>query len=188
MPRREARADSGKPVTIGVAARLAPVKGLEDLITALSLLKGTANVHVEIAGAGPSSAELERKVAEARLSKVVKFLGWRDDVDALMSGWDIYVQPSLAEGFGIAAVEAMASGLPVVATNVGGLSEIVVDGETGILVPARDPAALAKSIERLVDDPALRLQMGETVANGCASFQHRAGSAAIESAYDKLLA
>jgi glycosyltransferase involved in cell wall biosynthesis len=90
----------------------------------------------------------------------VEFLGWRDDVEALLHRWDVFVMPSLEEGFGIAALEAMAAGLPVVATAVGGIPELVKDGETGWLVPPADPQALAGRLRSLLRDSGLRQAMG----------------------------
>jgi glycosyltransferase involved in cell wall biosynthesis len=92
----------------------------------------------------------------------VRFIGRlpNSDVAALLSGLDVLAMPSRREEWGVAAAEASASGLAVVATRVGGIPEIVADGETGLLVPPEDPAALAKALERLIADPGLRSRLG----------------------------
>jgi len=94
------------------------------------------------------------------LQEKVTLLGHRGDVENVFAGIDVFVQPSKSEGMSNTILEAMASGVPVVATHVGGADELVVDGETGILVPPSDPLLLANAIDRLVADEALRHLMG----------------------------
>jgi glycosyltransferase involved in cell wall biosynthesis len=94
------------------------------------------------------------------LQRQARFLGTRSDVPELLALTDVAVLPSLEEGFPNAILEAMAAAKPVVATQVGGIPEAVVHGETGLLVPPRDPSALAGAIGRLLDDPGLRTAMG----------------------------
>jgi glycosyltransferase involved in cell wall biosynthesis len=147
-------------LVVGTAARLVPMKGIVYLIRALALLKDIANVRLEIAGSGPERLDLEHEVQANGLGDRVRFLGWRTDVAALLAGWDVYVQPSLGEPFGIAAMEAMAACLPVVATSAGGLLELVVHGRTGWLVPPGDPVALADRLRVLLIDRNVRHRMG----------------------------
>ncbi|MBI3765265.1 MAG: glycosyltransferase, partial [Ignavibacteriales bacterium] len=117
---REHRRSS--PLVIGTACRLVPIKGLVHLVRAMALLrKQMSEISLEIAGAGPERHALEAEVRLLDLTDGVTFLGWQDDLVSTMARWDVYSQPSLGEGFGIAALEAMASGLPVVASAVGGL-------------------------------------------------------------------
>ena len=178
-PRREGR------VTVGVAARLAKVKGISYLIEAISHLE---NVDLEIAGDGPERTELERMAAVFGVSDEITFSGWVDDISDAMSGWDIYAQPSLAEGAGIAALEAMGLGIPVVASNVGGLKEIVDDCETGFLVTPKSPGRLAARIRDLAQDPDLRFEMGDAGRRrASAEFSRERECAAIQSAYQRLL-
>ena len=92
----------------------------------------------------------------------MRFLGYRTDIADLLRLMDVVVLPSLQESFPRVPLEAMAMGVPVVATTVGGIPESVSDGETGILVPPGDGAAIRDALVRLVDDPALRKRMGET--------------------------
>jgi glycosyltransferase involved in cell wall biosynthesis len=172
--------------TVGVAARLAKVKGIAYLIEAISHLE---NVDLEIAGDGPEHAELERTAAVFGVSDEVTFTGWVDDVSEIMSRWDIYAQPSIAEGLGIAALEAMAQGIPVVATDVGGLREVVIDGETRYLVAPKSPARLAARIRDLSNDADLRARLGDAGRRRAREeFSRERESAAIQSAYEKLLA
>ncbi|HHT9147253.1 MAG: glycosyltransferase, partial [Candidatus Brocadiaceae bacterium] len=95
------------------------------------------------------------------LEKHVLFLGMRNDVPEIISCSDLFVLPSVNEGFGVVLLEAMAMKCPIVATNVGGVPEVVLDGETGILVPPRDPVQLARGIIRLLKDRPLAFQMAE---------------------------
>jgi glycosyltransferase involved in cell wall biosynthesis len=160
----EPKAPSNKTlsdIVVGTAARLVKVKGIVHLIYAAALVAArTPGVRFEIVGDGPERSALEQKVTKLGLGHCVTFLGWRDDLGQILSDWDIFVQPSLAEGLGIVTLEAMAEGLPVVAAAVGGLRELVVDGKTGWLVPPAQAEFLAEMIHRLVADPELRASMG----------------------------
>lgn len=140
------------------AGRLHPVKGLDLLLEALALLPPEA--QLAIAGAGPENAALQARAARPDLAGRVHFLGQLGDIRPLMYAGDIYVQPSRREPFGLAAAEASACGLPVVASAVGGLHQIVRDEITGLLVPPEQPAALAAALARLLDDPALARRLG----------------------------
>jgi glycosyltransferase involved in cell wall biosynthesis len=107
-------------------------------------------------------SERESLVAAAARSGVgVLFAGFRRDVAACLAAADVVALPSLHEGLGVAALEAMAAARPVVASRVGGLAEVVVDGETGLVVPTSDPASLAAALARLAREPALRARLGE---------------------------
>lgn len=134
-------------------SRLTQQKGIDTAIRALSLLP--ANVVLVVLGAGPERERL-RELAEALVVADRVFLPGRvPDVGAWLRRAHAYVQPSRWEGFGLAVLEAMVSGLPVVATDVSSLPELVADGDTGVLVPAEDPAALARGIERALAEPSL---------------------------------
>ena len=102
----------------------------------------------------------ERQVVELGLAREVRFLGYRNDIPELLGRSDIAVLTSLKEGIPRAAIEAMAAGLPMVATRVTGTREVVRDGDTGFLVDVGEPSALADALARLIDDPALRERMG----------------------------
>jgi glycosyltransferase involved in cell wall biosynthesis len=135
---------SDRPL-VGNVARLAPQKDHRTLVEAARLVPEADFV---VAGDGELREELERQAEGSN----VRFLGARDDVPALLASFDVFAFPSLFEGLCLAVIEAQAAGVPVVATPVGGIRETVVDGETGLLVPTRNPAALAAAIRRLLED------------------------------------
>jgi glycosyltransferase involved in cell wall biosynthesis len=115
-----------------------------------------------IVGEGSERVRLQELVTSLGLDKHVTLAGFRTDVPELLQRMDVYVQPSLHESFGIVLLEAMAAGLPVVASEVEGIPEIVADGETGYLVPVGDSEALANAVRSLLRDTELRRKMGET--------------------------
>jgi glycosyltransferase involved in cell wall biosynthesis len=145
---------SNRPL-VGNVARLAPQKDHRTLIEAARLVPEAEFV---VAGDGGLRDELERQAEGTN----VRFLGARDDVPELLASLDVFAFPSLFEGLCLAVIEAQAAGVPVVATPVGGIRETVVDGETGLLVPTRDPPALAAAIRRLLEDrPAAKAMAAE---------------------------
>ncbi|MDR3635813.1 MAG: glycosyltransferase [Isosphaeraceae bacterium] len=144
------------------AGRLAPQKGVDDLIAALDLLQHVRpDLHTLIVGDGPLREQLEATVRAFQLNDRVHFLGHRDDVPRLLAAADVLVLPSLYEGLPNVVLEAMRFRKPVVATAAPGTTEVVADGETGLLVPLRDRPALAQAIRRVVADPTLARQLGE---------------------------
>jgi glycosyltransferase involved in cell wall biosynthesis len=151
------------PVRIGfVKWGLSLKYGPDLLVEALGLLPAGIDYEVTIAGDGDLRPMLEARLKALSLAGRVWFVGRlpNSEVASLMSELDIFAMPSRREEWGVAAAEASACGLPVVATTVGGIPEIVVDGETGLLVPPEDPAALARALERLIADPGLRSRLG----------------------------
>lgn len=134
--------------------RLVEAKRHSDLLAAMRLVKLSApNAHLLVAGSGPLRSSLERDISDAALARDVSLLGLRSDVRALMQAADGFVMSSAWEGLPMVLLEAAASSLPVVSTNVGGNSEAIVAGETGYLVPARQPAALADAMISLMKLP-----------------------------------
>jgi glycosyltransferase involved in cell wall biosynthesis len=117
-------------------------------------------VQLEIAGDGPQRESLAALARELGVSNRVTLLGWVPDMRPLLARWSLFANPSLEEGFGLAVVEAMAAGLPVVATPVGGLSEVIIDGENALLARPGHPEELASAINRLLRDPALAGRLG----------------------------
>src|SRR5207248_3814804 len=118
------------------------------------------HARLVLVGDGPERAGVEAQVRELNLGEKVRFLGTRKDVAQLLHGADLFLLTSVSEGIPLTVIEAMAAGLPVVATDVGGLREVVADGLTGLLAPAKDAAALADCVWRLAGDPELRRRMG----------------------------
>ncbi len=148
---------------IGAVSRLSPEKGFDYLLRAIAALRERgAKIRLILAGDGPSRAELERLTRELGLRDHVEFAGElaHEDVPAMLARFDIFAMPSTWEGFGVSALEASAMELPVVASNIHGIPDVVLDGETGLLVPSGDVPALADALENLVADPDLRRLMG----------------------------
>jgi glycosyltransferase involved in cell wall biosynthesis len=148
-------------VVVGCAARLVPGKGVDDLLQAASLLRG-AGISVRIAGDGPDRAALEHLVDELDLRWFVELVGRVPAMPEFWRSCDVAVIPSNAwvESFSMSTLEAMACGVPVVGTDVGGIPEVLADGETGTIVPRGQPEALAAAIRRYVEDPELRERHG----------------------------
>jgi glycosyltransferase involved in cell wall biosynthesis len=142
---------TARPVVLSVA-RLAPQKGECYLLEAAAQIPEAVFVLV---GDGPQRSALESQAATLGLTNRVRFLGHRSDVPALLAASDLFVLPSLYEGLPLSVLEAMAARRPVVATDIAGTREAVVDGITGLLVPPTDPGALAQALRRLLGDPAL---------------------------------
>ncbi len=147
---------------LAFVGRLDAQKGVNVLLGALSHLgaRGDA-VDIVVAGDGPQRDLVETYVRFGEGGSRCRHLGYVGDVRSVLSAADVLVLPSLWEGFGLAAAEAMAAGLPVIASDVPGLREVVSPGETGLLVPPGDVAALAMAIEQLVTRPPLREKLGE---------------------------
>lgn len=144
---------------IAMIGRVVEGKGFEVLLDAVERLRRD-DVAVTIVGEGPLRGELEEEIVERGLDDVVSSLGFREDVPAVLAATDVFVLPSYREGTPRVITEAMASGLPVVASDVGGVPEQVVDGENGYLIPPGDAAALVDRIERLLEDPDRRAEFG----------------------------
>jgi L-malate glycosyltransferase len=146
---------------VGNVAALAPHKGQRHLIEAAALvLRQVPDARFVICGEGELRPALERQIKDHRLEKHVLLLGFRPDVLSLHKAFEIFAMSSVSEGLGTSLLDAMASGKPIVATSVGGIPEIVVDGVTGLLVPPRDHHAMAAAIVRLLKEAALRERMG----------------------------
>jgi glycosyltransferase involved in cell wall biosynthesis len=137
------------------AGRLDPVKGLDTLIGAVDEARSTRPMRLLIAGDGTEHSRLKQMIAERGLGDVVNLVGPRDDVHRLMRTADAFVFPSRTEGMPNALLEAMAAGLPVIATDAAGCRDLIADGQEGLLVRPDDPPALAESILTILGDPAL---------------------------------
>ena len=146
---------------VGNVAALVPHKGQRHLIEAAMLvLRQVPDARFVIAGEGELRESLERMIKENRLEKHVMLAGFRPDVLSLHKAFDIFVMSSVTEGLGTSLLDAMAAGKPIVATTAGGIPEVVVDGETGFLVPPRDHQSMADALVKLLKDPELRKKMG----------------------------
>ncbi len=147
---------TAKPLLLYVG-RLEPEKGLLDLLKAFASLKDQA--HLALIGAGPQEAELRAAVGRLGLSENVSFTGYLENPLPLIRQATLLTLPSYTEGTPLVVLEAMALGTAVIATNVGGTPEVVDDGESGLLTPARQPDVLREAIEWLLDDAELRATM-----------------------------
>jgi len=161
--RRELGAGAGD-ILVGTLGRLVePKKGLMVFLAAArSLLRDVPRIRFVLVGDGPQRAALEERATREGVSHCTVFAGIRRDVAEVMRALDLFVQPSLWEGFGLTALEAMAAGTPVVATRVGGVPEVIVDGETGLLVPPGDAEALAAACARVLSDRDLAARLGRS--------------------------
>jgi glycosyltransferase involved in cell wall biosynthesis len=142
---------------IGTTVRLDRQKGIDVLLGALPLLPG---VDLELVGDGPERESLERLAATADVADRVRFAGWSEDARSWLSRWDLFVLPSRHEGLPLAILDAMLAGLPIVAADVGSVSEAVVHEETGLLVRPGDVEGLAAAIRRLLEDHQLARRLG----------------------------
>jgi glycosyltransferase involved in cell wall biosynthesis len=150
------------PRAIGTVAVLEERKGHRFLLEAAALLRQRGcQLRIHFAGDGSWRNELQTMTAQLGLEKEVVFHGFVADIPAFLADIDIFVLPSLYEGLGVAAIEAMAAGKPVIATRAGGLPELVEDGINGFLVPEGDPEMLAESISRLLSREGLIEEMGQ---------------------------
>jgi len=148
-----------------VLGRLDPLKGHRFLLDAMPEVVRALGpkVRLLVVGSGPTRDACEEQVKRLGLEPYVRFLGYRCDIPRILTATDVVVIPSVTEAFGLVLVESMACGAAIVASDVGGIPEVVSDGRTGLLVPPRSPDALARAIIRLHDEPALRTNVA---ANG----------------------
>lgn len=151
----------GRPV-ISIVGRLVPIKNHELFLEMAGRLtrEGKDCVFV-IVGGGPLEVSLRERAATLEIADRVRFLGWRSEVEAVYAGSDVVVLTSLNEGTPVCLIEALAMGCPVVATEVGGVADVLEEGRLGRMVPSGDVRALARAVHELLDDPGLRKELGE---------------------------
>jgi glycosyltransferase involved in cell wall biosynthesis len=182
-PRESARRRLGLPEderVLGVIGHLSPVKGHADLFAAMALLAPRQpKVRLLVVGDGQLRGRLEQQARALGLDGRVTFTGVRDDVAEVLAALDVFVLPSHTEGMSNALLEAMAMARPLVATAVGGNLDVVRDGSDGVLVPPRDPAALAGALERLLDAPE------EARLLGCAARRRAQAEFGLERMVDR---
>lgn len=190
--RREARADIGlapDEKAVGMVSRLEPIKGPGYFVdAALYIREKFPGTKFIIVGEGSMRKALEKKISELGLKDSFIMTGWRDDARRLISAMDVLVLPSLNEAVGIVLIEAQAAGVPVVATNVGGIPEIIKNGETGILVHPADPRDLARAVNSLLGDGS-RMAAMSVAAKEWVSGRFEAGAMAeaVSGLYSGLL-
>ncbi len=155
-------AGTAVPVVITCVANLRPAKAHHVLVEAFSLVaKQHPDTRLRLVGDGISRTAIEQQITRLQLDSKVEVMGQRLDVPDILADSDVFVLSSLWEGMPGSLLEAMAAAMPVVATAVGGVPEVVVHEETGLLVEPNDPGQLAEAIARLIVDPRLRLMMGQ---------------------------
>ena len=173
-------------LVVGSVGWLTDIKGHEYLIAAVAKLKQDfPSLHLVIIGSGDRHDDLLQQAESAGLRGAVHLLGHRDDVEACLAGMDLFVLPSLNEGMGRALIEAMAAGLPVIASRVGGIPAVISHERTGLLVPPRDADALAEALRRLLDRPEWAKQLGVAASH---SVDSRYGSASMVHAIESIFA
>jgi glycosyltransferase involved in cell wall biosynthesis len=167
-------------LVVGFIGWLLPIKGPMHLLNAMeNVWRDHEDVVLVFIGKGDLDVDLRTAALKTSANGRVNFLGWRNDIDEIMPIFDIFVLPSLNEGMGRVLVEAMAAGKPIVASNVGGIPDLVQHDYNGLLVPPGDEKALAASIKQLINDPQKAKSMGQRGREHCYQFS-------IESMIEKI--
>jgi glycosyltransferase involved in cell wall biosynthesis len=195
--RRALRQELGLPIDTTIVAltgQIAEIKGIWEFVEAAAILKAKgvavsfAVLGDDLKGRGALRLEAERVARAKGLAEVMQFLGFKPDAPRLLPAFDVITVPSHVEPLGNATLEAMAAGLPVIGSNVGGIPEMVVPGHTGLLVPARDASALARAIECLVGDPRRATEYGAAGRRRVAeAFSVERHASQVQSIYDGVL-
>jgi glycosyltransferase involved in cell wall biosynthesis len=173
---------------VGTAGRLVPVKGPEFLVKAAKyIISKYPDTYFIFTGDGSLENDLKKRALEMGISENIIFLGWRDNVAKIISIYDIFVLPSLNEGMGRVLAEAMALGKPIVASNIGGVPDLVIHGKNGFLVPPKNPKELAKYIQVLIEDKDTRAKMGLKGKEMSLNFGAESMIEKIASLYEELL-
>lgn len=172
---------------VGCVARLVPVKGVQYLLEAVPFIReAVPAATVVFVGDGPLRTEMELRAADLGLNGAVAFLGLRDDVAELLPLFDVVVLPSLNEGMGRAAVEAMAAGRPVVGTRVSGIQDVITHEVSGLLVPPADPQGIAGAVTRLLKEPPLGTRLATAARADLHQYSVEAMIDRIEGLYERL--
>jgi len=193
-PQRFARCADGSAsgeyeAVVGIIASLEERKGHRYLFEAAAMLKRRGHkIKYLVAGEGPARRQLEERVKALHLGDEIRFCGFVSDAPDFLSQIDIFILPSLYEGLGVAVLEAMAAGKPVIASRVGGLPELIADGETGMLVAPKNTEGLAQAVARLAGEKSLAREMGRRGAERArASFSLDQMAAKNEAYYCDLI-
>ncbi len=174
----------GAPVLMHIS-NFRPVKRVTDVIRTFARVRAGGDARLIMVGDGPDRTAAEEEARALGVHQDVQFLGRIENVAPLLSAADLFLLPSESESFGLSALEALACSVPVIASEVGGLPEVVRHGETGFLAPLGDTEAMAAAARRLLDDPALRRTMGAAAA---ADARARFSLEAIVAEYERLYA
>lgn len=173
---------------IGFVGWLLPIKGPAYLLKAMAhIWPDYPTASLVMVGKGELDVDLRAEALRMNANGRVKFMGWREDIHEIMPVFDLLVLPSLNEGMGRVLVEAMAAGKPVVASEVGGIPDLVKHGETGYLVRPADEKALARGIRRILDDPESARQMGQRGKEHCRQFSLEAMIEKLDNLYSDLI-
>ncbi len=176
-------------ILVGIVGSLSPVKRHELLFDAVAALASrTPNIKLVIAGDGPFRSDLERAAKTAGIAERTRFIGWIDDVPALLAALDLFVCCSAAEGMSNAVLEAMAAGLPIVATAVGENAHLIRDGIEGCILTDPRPAFLSATMEHLIRNPRAARRLGEAARDRARTFDFASAVAAYESYYERIVA
>ena len=182
------RQEIGLPPDAVVAVQVARLDYLKDHCTAIRAIAKAAessDIHLVVVGEGPERQKMEQEIRELKICEHVHLLGLRQDVPKVLAGADILLLTSISEGIPLTLIEGMAARLPIVSTDVGGVSEIVGDQVHGFLCPAKDSDALAERLVRLGNDPTLREQMGLA---GCKEACGRFSEKMMHDQYERTIA
>lgn len=189
--RPESRENKKTGITLGVIKRLDRKYGIEYLIKAFALVeKRYSDTRLLIVGDGSLRSKLKKLAFQLGCDKKIKFLGNvpHFQIPKILNEMDIFVMPSLQESFGVAALEASACQLPVIASNVGGVPEVILDKKTGLLIPPQDPSAIAEAVIYLIENPDLRQKLGEFGRNFVMkNYDWHENAKRMENLYQKVL-
>jgi L-malate glycosyltransferase len=178
---------AGDQLLVMAVSNLREEKGYDVLLEAARLIADhDASLRFAAVGRGPMADELEQRRRQLGLDGWFQFLGERDDVLRLLVGSDIFVLPSHNEGLPVALMEATSASLPIVASEVGGIPQVITDGVHGLLVHPGRPAELAAALERLASDPPLRLALGQEAKRQSAMFDVTSASREVEAIYRRV--
>jgi glycosyltransferase involved in cell wall biosynthesis len=191
LDRQSARAALGLPQdvpVVGTVGNLTPKKDHQTLVTAFAAVRRQVpEARLCVIGSGPLQGQLQRWVHDAGIADVTVLAGTRDDAPDLLPAFDVFALSSRFEGLSIALVEALAAGVPAVATRVGGVPEVLADSGAGLMVPAGDPTALAEALRTVLTDDERRRSMSADASARATAFDVRSAVRDIEALYDEVL-
>jgi glycosyltransferase involved in cell wall biosynthesis len=177
-----------KTIILGTVGRIEKSKGIKYLLFAMKrILAKYPNTRLEIVGDGSNLEDLKVLSKKLNISNSVKFFGKLANPIPSYTRMSIFIMPSVLEGFGIVLLEAMAAGVPVIATNVDGIKEVVVDSESGILIPPKNPDAIAQAVFKIIEQPELTMKLIEEGINRAKLFDVQLHLQKLQNFYYSLL-